>query len=93
MQGVKQEYPDDGEVMVAGHLLQQGIRVKLRESIHQIDSVGVSEKRSVAVRRRIYHVKGPNEVWQIDGHHKLIKWNWSLTGEWIFSPNNMPLLQ
>ena len=24
--------------------------------------------------RRVYHAKGPNEVWHIDGHHKLIKW-------------------
>ena len=26
------------------------------------------------MRRREYHAKGPNEVWHIDGHHKLIKW-------------------
>ena len=63
--------------MIAGHLLKQGIRVqcaKLRESIHRIDPHGVVERRSVAVRRREYHAKGPNEVWHIDGHHKLIKW-------------------
>ena len=77
VQGIKQEHLNDGEVMVAGHLLKQGIRVqraKLRESIHRIDPLGISERRSVAVRRRAYHVKGPNEVWHIDGHHKLIKW-------------------
>ena len=63
--------------MIAGHLLKQGVRVqraKLRKSIHRIDPEGVAERRSVAVRRRTYHGTGPNEVWHIDGHHKLIKW-------------------
>ena len=54
--------------MVAGHLLKQGIRVQ-RAKLQ-----GVVERRSVAVRRREYHTKGPNEVWHIDGHHTLIKW-------------------
>ena len=74
---IKEEYPNDEDIMVAGHLLKQGIRVqcaKLRESIHRIDLHGVVERISVAVRRREYHAKGPNEVWHIDGHHKLIKW-------------------
>ena len=67
---IKEEYPNDEEIMVADHLLKQGIRVqcaKLRESIHRIDPHGVVERRSVAVRRREYHAKGPNEVWHIDG--------------------------
>ena len=74
---VKQEHPNDGEVMIAGHLLKEGVRVqraKLRRSIHRIDPAGVAKRRSVAVRRRAYHVISPNEVWHIDGHHKLIKW-------------------
>ena len=67
---IKEEYPNDEEIMVADHLLKQGICVqcaKLRESIHRIDPHGVVERRSVAVRRREYHAKGPNEVWHIDG--------------------------
>ena len=74
---IKQEHPNDGEIMLAGHLLKQGIRVqraKLRASIHRIDPQGVAARRSVAVKRREYHVLGPNEVWHLDGHHKLIKW-------------------
>ena len=77
MQRIKQEHPNDGEIMVAGHLLKEGVRVqraKLRRSIHRVDPEGVAERRSVAVRRRAYHVPSPNEVWHIDGHHKLIKW-------------------
>ena len=41
---IKEEYPNDEEIMVADHLLKQGIRVqcaKLRESIHRIDPHGV----------------------------------------------------
>ena len=74
---IKQEHPNDGEIMLAGHLLKQGIRVqraKLRASIHRIDPQGVADRRSVAVKRREYHVSGPNEVWHLDGHHKLIRW-------------------
>ena len=63
--------------MLTDHLLKQGIcvqRTKLCESIHRIDPHGIVERRSVVMRRREYHAKGPNEVWHIDGHHKLIKW-------------------
>ena len=69
---IKEEYPNDEEIMVAGHLLKQGIRVQCAKL--RIDPHGVVERISVAVRRREYHAKGPNEVWHIDGHHKLIKW-------------------
>ena len=51
--------------MVAGHLLKEGVRVqraKLCRSIHRVDPEGVAERRSVAVRRRAYHVPSPNEV-------------------------------
>ena len=41
--------------------------------IHQVDPEGTAERRSVAIERRTYHVICPNEVWHIDGHHKLIR--------------------
>ena len=74
---IKRDHPNDGEIMVAGHLLRLNIkaqRTKLRESIHRVDPEGVAERRSIAVKRRKYHVERPNEVWHIDGHHKLIRW-------------------
>ena len=83
VRSVKREYPNDGEVMVAGHLLRLGYRVqrsKLRASIHHIDPEGTAEQRSIAIRRRAYHVSAPNEVWHIDGHHKLIKWRLVIHG-------------
>ena len=74
---VKETHPNDGEVMVAGHLLSCGVRVprvRLRASIHRVDTEGTAERRSIAIKRRTYHVSRPNEVWHIDGHHKLIRW-------------------
>ena len=83
VRSVKREYPNDGEVMVAGHLLRLGYRVqrsKLRASIHRIDPEGTAERRSIAIRQRACHVSAPNEVWHIDGHHKLIKWRLVIHG-------------
>ena len=61
VRSVKREYPNDGEVMVTGHLLRLGYcvqRSKLRASIHRIDPEGTAERRSIAIRRRAYHVSG-----------------------------------
>ena len=74
---VKHDHPNDGEIMVAGHLLEQGICVqhaKLCENIHCTDPNGVVRRRSFVVKRRAYYVTDPNEVWHINNHHKLIKW-------------------
>ena len=74
---IKSTHPHDGEVMVAGHLLSKGTQVprtKLRASIHRVDPEGVAERRSVAVKRRVYEAEGPNFVWHIDGNHKMIRW-------------------
>ena len=83
VRSIKSTHPNDGEVMLAGHLLSQGIRVqreKLRASIHRVDPTGTAERRSVAVRRRVYHVDAANDVWHIDGNHKLIRWRMVVHG-------------
>ena len=51
-----------------------------RASIHHIDPEGVAERKSKAIKRRVYSVPCPNEVWQIDGNHKLIKWRFVVHG-------------
>ena len=74
---IKLEHPDDGEVLMAGHLLSRGIHVqrsRLRASIHRVDPVGTEQRRTTAIVRRTYSVGSPNEVWHYDGHHKLIHW-------------------
>lgn len=61
-----------------GYLRQRGIRVqrrKIRQSLHRVDPAG-TELRRLGLRwinRRRYRAKGPNDVWHIDGHHKLIR--------------------
>ena len=72
---IKQSHPNDGEVMMRGHLLHEGVRVprsRIRASIHRVDPAGVAERKSKAVKRWVYHVSYPNDVWHIDGNHKLI---------------------
>ena len=69
--------------MMTGHLLHEGVRVPhshIRASIHRVDPAGVAEKKSKAVKRRVYHVSYPNDVWHIDGNHKLIKWRFVVHG-------------
>lgn len=45
-----------------------------RASVHGVDPEGVAKRRSTAIKRRVYHVSRSNEVWHIDGNHKIIRW-------------------
>ncbi len=77
LEDVKAEHPNAGEVMLKGHLLQQGItipREKLREAIHRVDHENTVNRRSVVIKRRVYSVTHPNALWHIDGNHKMIRW-------------------
>lgn len=74
---IKERHPNDGERLMIGHLMSRGIcvpRTRLRASIHRVDPVNTALRRTVTVRRRVYYAEGPNSVWHIDGHHKLIRW-------------------
>ena len=80
---IKTQHPHNGEVMLAGYLAAEGIRVvrsKLRASIHRVDPRGVEARRSKAIKRRVYSTPHPNFVWHIDGNHKLIKWRFVVHG-------------
>ena len=68
---------------MAGHLTSQEViipRARLRASIHWVDPVNTALRRSVVVRRRVYFAEGPNNVWHIDGNHKLIRWRLVIHG-------------
>lgn len=83
VESIKQTHPNDGERLIIGHLHRCGIlvpRAKVRASIHRVDPINTAIRRSTAVRRRVYCVDGPNSVWHIDGHHKLIKWRFVIHG-------------
>ena len=64
----------DGERLLIGYsyLQQHGIRVpwaKVRASIHHVDPVNTSIRRSITIRRCVCHMEGPTALWHIDGHH------------------------
>ena len=80
---IKVEHPNDGEVLMRGHLLRMGIRVtrqQLHNSIHRVDHENTVARGCLAVRRRVYNVPYPNYIWHIDGHHKLIRWRFVIHG-------------
>ncbi|MCG8621093.1 MAG: hypothetical protein MJE68_03690 [Proteobacteria bacterium] len=80
---IKNVHPNDGERMMIGHLARCGIvvqRSRLRACIHRVDPVNAAIRRSITVRRRVYHVEGPNCLWHIGGNHKLIKWRFVVHG-------------
>ena len=80
---IKMEHPNDGERLLIGHLTRRGIivpRTRVRASIHRVDPENTALRRSVTIRRRVYHVDGPNSLWHVDGNHKLIKWRMVIHG-------------
>ena len=80
---IKRNHPNDGEVMIGGHLSSAGIRVtraRIRASIHRVDPLGVAERRRRIIQRRVYSAPHPNYVWHIDSHHKLIRWRMVIHG-------------
>ena len=88
--------PNDGEVMIIGHLRASHIHVprsEVRSAIHRVDSAGVSARRSTTIRRRVYEVEAPNSVWHIDGHHKLIRWKFVIHGAIDGFSRIIPFLQ
>ncbi|KAL4066834.1 hypothetical protein J3A83DRAFT_4039430, partial [Scleroderma citrinum] len=44
------------------------------QSVHRIDCLGQALRDRCVKTRQKYHVKWPNALWHIDGHHKLIRW-------------------
>ena len=70
LSNIKADHPNIGEVMAAGHLRAQGIKVKrsaLRSSLMRVDPNSV-------LHHRVYDSPCPNYMWHIDGNHKLIRW-------------------
>ncbi|KAG1720717.1 uncharacterized protein EDB91DRAFT_1064727, partial [Suillus paluster] len=67
---------DSGIRYIIGFLRRHGLRVQHRrvvESLRRVDRLGQVLRDRRVKRRRKYHVKRPNALWHIDGHHKLIR--------------------
>src|SRR6266496_4084758 len=74
---IKRDQPFYGQVMVMGALKSENFHItrqRLRDSIQRVDAMGVVTRWINIISRRIYKVAGPNALWHIDGHHKLIRW-------------------
>ena len=55
-------------------------RQQLRGSVHRVDPEGVARRRLGKLERKVYNVEGPDHLWHLDGHHKLIKWGFVTHG-------------
>ncbi|XP_064641121.1 uncharacterized protein LOC135500638 [Lineus longissimus] len=55
-------------------------RQRVRDSLLRTDPTSVALRWSQTIRRRTYHVAGPNSLWHIDGNHKLIRWGFVIHG-------------
>uniref|UniRef100_A0A7M5XMG4 Integrase catalytic domain-containing protein n=1 Tax=Clytia hemisphaerica TaxID=252671 RepID=A0A7M5XMG4_9CNID len=80
---IVREFPNNGEVMLRELLKERELlvtRKSLRESLHRIDEARKSKRKRKALHRRVYNVQGPNYLWHLDTNHKLIRWNFVVTG-------------
>ena len=69
--------------MIRHILLDGGIvvqRNRLRESLHRVDEEGIAKRSKGRLHRRIYNVRGANQLWHVDTNHKLIRWNFVVFG-------------
>lgn len=65
---ILQRTPNAGETYILGSLRSRSIRIqrwRVRQSLHEIDPIGRSLRRRRAVRRRIYSVQTPNQLWYV----------------------------
>lgn len=74
--GMQVQFPNWGNRQMYGYLISQNIRLqfsRVRESQSRVDPEGSIMRRLTTLRRRIYSVRGPQHLWHVDGHHKLIR--------------------
>lgn len=63
---ILQNTPNAGETYVLGSLRSRDIRIqrwRVRESLYRVDPMGRSLRRRHAIRRRVYNVRSPNQLW------------------------------
>lgn len=49
-------------------------RRRLKAAMGRVNSAGRLLRHRITIRRRRYRVAGPNAVWHVDGHLKLIRY-------------------
>jgi hypothetical protein len=55
-------------------------RETVRKTIAALDPEGVSQRSMRRFRRRVYSVRGPNDMWHIDGYDKLKPFGFAIHG-------------
>ena len=61
--------------MTRGHLHSVNVHVQRERIWQSVRRVTGSDSSPLpAIYRRTYSVPGPNELWHVDGNHKLIRW-------------------
>ena len=77
VKGFKRDKPESGLRYLMGFMRMHGVRVQRRRLVHslrRVDNLGLMLRRRGIAKRRVYHVKRPNALWHLDGHHKMIRW-------------------
>ncbi|MEQ2238673.1 hypothetical protein ILYODFUR_035583, partial [Ilyodon furcidens] len=46
----------------------------------EVDPIGRSFRRRRTIRRRVYNVQTPNQLWHFDSNHKLVRWRMVVHG-------------
>ena len=72
-----------GETYLRGHFRAMGYTVqrrRIRESLNKVDPRNRALRWGALVSRRVYFVPWPNSLWQLDGHHSLIRWGFVIHG-------------
>jgi hypothetical protein len=83
IRSIRLQQPHSGQQILMGTLRSLGIRIhreRLRESLHRVDTFNVLNRWTQMIPRRKYNVAGPNSLWHIDTHHKLIRWKLIIHG-------------
>ena len=73
----KKRRPDSGIWYIVGFMWTHGVCIQycqVIQSIHRVDRLGQMLQDHCMKTRCNYHVKRPNALWHMDGHHKLIRW-------------------
>ena len=76
VRSISHQYPGCGNKMMAGHLRERGIviqQTRIREALRRTDPEGTAIRQRLSIRRRQYNIAFPQELWHIDGNHKLIR--------------------
>ncbi|KAJ7629233.1 hypothetical protein DFH06DRAFT_903252, partial [Mycena polygramma] len=49
-------------------------KARVMHSLRRVDNLGRVLRHRKIIKRWVYHVKRPNALWHLDGHHKMIRW-------------------